>query len=134
MEIFFYAKYNNIETCRVHFIALHYRFLIILFFFIFSIITCIEVPSPYHPMLSFVKNWIYIWKGILIRNTIAFPFSIFVYFHHFSLCNNLVINARIPSIEAWIYVSTYFFSKIESATIGAGTAWPSAATACTTVF
>jgi hypothetical protein len=29
-----YAKYNIIETCRVHFIVLHYWFLVIPFFFI----------------------------------------------------------------------------------------------------
>jgi hypothetical protein len=99
------AKYSIIETYRVYFIALHYWFLVILFFFIFSIITCIEVPIPYHPRIYFVQDWIYIWKGILMRNTITFPFSIFVYFLHFSLCNNLVKNAGTPSIEAWIYVS-----------------------------
>jgi hypothetical protein len=69
-----------------------------------------------------------------VTNTITFPFSIFIYFLHFSLCNNLVINARTPTIEAWIYVSTSFFSNIASATIGVGTAWPSAVPEFTTVF
>ena len=129
-----YARYSIIETCSVYFIALHYWFLVILFFFIFSIITCIEVPTLYHPRLSFVQDWINVWKGIMMRNTITFPFSIFIYFLHFSLCNNLVINARTSSIEASIYESKSFFSKIASATVGAGIAWPSAAHEFTTGF
>ena len=39
------------------------------------------------------------------HSNIIFPFSIFVYFLHFNLCDNLDMHARILSIEAWIYVS-----------------------------
>ena len=119
------------RVVSISFIALHFWFLVILFFFIFSIITCIEVRTPYHQRRSFVQDWIYVWKGILIRNTITFPFSIFVYVLHFSLRNTLVINARTPSIEDLIYVLK---SKIASATVGEGTAWPSAVPEFTTRF